>query len=566
MPAETSSAKTLRQILADTAAIHGSKPALSMFGGETLNYSDLHESAETLAQWLAEQGIGFRDRVCILSESCPHWGVAYFAVTSLGAVAVPVLTDFHQDAIQHIIRHSEAKAVFVSEKLFAKLEFALFDPAPLFVNLETFQPFEAGISRVGLKSLKEAGLREFRKLREQAMRLANRAPREPEENDLAAIIYTSGTSGHSKGVMLTHRNLLADATAVRTLIDVRPDDCFLSILPLAHAYECTLGLILPVMHGAHVYYLDKPPTARALLPALQSVKPTAVLSVPLVIEKIYKVSILPKLTGSRLKKFLYSLPPARRLLNRLAGKKLLATFGGRLRVFAIGGAPLAPDVELFLREANFPYAIGYGLTETSPLSAGIGPEGTKPGSCGRPLLGLQLRIEAPDPATGIGEIMIKGPNVMQGYYKAPDLTKETLTEDGWLHTGDLGRMDKDGYVYIMGRSKNMILGPSGENIYPEEVESILLQAPMVLECLVYQSAGRLSARVHLDSPRIDEMFAGLSEEKALQNRAELLEQIRNSTNERVSSFAKIQKILEQADPFEKTATQKIKRYLYVDKA
>lgn len=555
---------TLPRLLEKSAALYPQRPALSRLDEEPMTYQELHESVLSLCQWLQEQGIGFGDKVVLLSENCPHWGLAYFAVTSMGAVVVPILTEFHADAVLHIIRHSEAKAAFVSEKLFPKVEGAEFDPAFLLINLDTFTPLFPGMTRDTLREIKSAGLREFRKWKEKAVRLALKTPTAPAESDLAAIIYTSGTTGHSKGVMLTHKCISVNAGAVRSVVQLTENDRLLSILPLAHTFECTLGMVLPISHGAHVVYLDKPPTARVLLPALAKVRPTAMLTVPLVLEKMYKTTVLPKLTGNRLSRFLYTIPLCRRFMHRMAGKKMHALFGGKMWILAIGGAPLAADAEIFLREARFPFAIGYGLTECSPILTGSSPRLTRPYSAGNPLAGISLRLGSVNPVTREGEIEAKGPNIMLGYYKMPEMTKEVFTEDGWLRTGDLGTMDEDGYVYIKGRSKNVILGPSGENIYPEEVESFFFASPYVLEVLVYQQEGRLVARIFLDTAKVDELTAGLSSVETDERRAALLEEIRLFVNSKVSSFARIHKIMEQVDPFEKTPTQKIKRYLYVD--
>ena len=555
---------TLRHIIEQSAVRFADRPALSNIGDEPLTYRELHDVVETLARWLTEQGIGFGDHVVILSENSPHWAIVYFAVTGMGAVAVPILTEFHSDAIAHIIRHSEAKAVFVSERLFPKIEDAVFDPSPLFVSIESFTPISQGMTRDTMRELKNKGLRELRKWREKAMRLAHQVPAEPDEGDQAAIIYTSGTTGHSKGVMLTHKNIVANALSVYAVVQLSEYDRMLSILPLPHTFECTVGLVLPMLHGVHVHYLDKPPTGRVLLPALAEVKPTVMLSVPLVIEKIFKTNVLPKLTASALSRLLYGFSFFRRIMHRAAGKKLITTFGGELWVLAIGGAPLAADAERFLREARFPFTVGYGLTETSPILSGTAPQYARPFSSGPSLPGVSLRLGNVNDATGEGEIEAKGPNVMLGYYKLPDITELVFTDDGWLKTGDLGAIDEDGFVYIKGRSKNVIIGPSGENIYPEEVESFFFTSPYVLEVLVYQQEGRLTARVHLDSAKVDELLVNLSEVEMEGKRKELLEGIRQKVNGKVSSFARIVKIIEQTEPFEKTATHKIKRYLYVD--
>ncbi len=556
---------TLRHVLERSAVLYADQPALSQLGCEPLTFRDLHDHAEHLAMWLRDNGVGPGDRVALLAENSPNWGIAYFAITGMGAVAVPILPEFHADAVQHILRHSEAKAVFVSERLFPKLEEGEGIAASLLcISMETFQTIAQGTTRDMLRELKSKGLREFRKLRDKAKRLANMTDAAPAEDDVAAIIYTSGTTGHSKGVVLTHRNIVWDADAVKCIVKLGPGDRMLSILPLSHTYECTLGLVLPVLNGAHVHYMDKPPTARALLPAMAQVRPTAMLSVPLVIEKIFKTALLPKLTGSWLKQRLYAIPFVRRKLHALAGRKLLESFGGALRIFCIGGAGIAPDVERFLREANFPYAIGYGLTETAPLVAGSDPTSTRLTSTGFTLDGVDIAIDAPDPTTGEGEIIVRGPNVMREYYKAPQITASAFTPEGWFRTGDLGKFDADGYLYIKGRLKNVIIGPSGENIYPEEVEAIIHQSPFVLESLVFQQDGRLVARIHLDAARLDESFGDLPALKQREKIDTLLENLRNEVNTKVSTFARLTKVIEQTEPFEKTPTHKIKRYLYVE--
>ena len=557
-------ALTLRHVIERSASRYADRPAVSNIDDTPFSYRDFYDAAASLSAWLTEQGIGYGDSVVILSENSPNWGIVYFAVTGMGAVAVPVLTEFHSDAIAHIIRHSEAKAVFVSERLFPKIEDAAFDPSPLFISIETFTPISQGMTRDMLRDLKSKGLREFRKWKEKAMRLAHQIPGEPAEDDLAAIIYTSGTTGHSKGVMLTHRNVVANAIATYQIARLGDKDRMLSILPLPHTFECTLGMVLPLLCGTHVHYLDKPPTGRVLLPALARVKPTAMLCVPLIMEKIFKTNILPKLTGTRLSKWLYGIPPVRKFMNRAAGKKLLSTFGGELWIMAIGGAPLAADAELFLREARFPYSVGYGLTEASPILTGTLPKYTRVYSSGPALPGISIRLGEMNPQTGEGEIQAKGPNIMRGYYKLPEVTEAVFTEDGWLKTGDLGAVDEYGFYYIKGRSKNVIIGPSGENIYPEEVESFFFASPYVLEVLVYQHEGRLTARVHLDSVKVDELLGELSDTEMEEKRLALLEEIRQTVNSKVSSFSRIVRIIEQTEPFEKTATQKIKRYLYVD--
>jgi long-chain acyl-CoA synthetase len=328
--------------------------------------------------------------------------------------------------------------------------------------------------------------------------------------------------------------------------------------------ECTLGLVTPILVGASVYYLEKPPTATILLPALKKVKPTIMISVPLIIEKIYKMRILPEINRKTIARKLYKIPIFRKKINAVAGRKLKNTFGGNLKMFCIGGAALATDVEKFLMEAKFPYAVGYGLTETSPLVTGTDNFNVRMGASGKTLLGMEVKIVDPDESTGEGEVYIKGPNVMKGYYRDADKTKEVLTDDGWFKSGDLGYVDNDGYLFLKGRSKNVIIGSNGKNIYPEEIESVVGENNFVLESLVYESAGKIVARVHLNYDELDEEL-GLKDKidsEARKQIDKILNTILQDTNERVSSFSKLNKIIEQPEPFEKTPTKKIKRYLY----
>ena len=555
---------TLSCLLKTCVEHYGDRPSFGNLGKEHMTFSEFEGAVSTLSDWLSDQGVGFGDKVCIIADNSPQWGIAYYAITIMGAVAVPVLTEFHPEAMAHIIRHSEAKMVFVSERIFPKVEDANYENAPVFVDIDTYAFLEQGSSSARMQELKTAGMREFRRWKEKAVRFAKCSPRKVAENDLAAIVYTSGTTGHSKGVQLTHSNLVCNALSVIDVFPILSTDRFLSILPLPHTYECTLGLVVPVLCGSQVTYLGKPPTARVLLPALKEVKPTIMLTVPLVMEKIYKNSILPKLTSSWLHRQLLAIPFTRKLLVRAAGKKLLAVFGGALRAYAISGAPIASDVEKFLYESEFPYVIGYGMTESSPLISGITVFKQRLGTTGTAVLGVKVRIGNPDPETGIGEVQATGNNIMTGYFKLPELNSEVFTEDGWLRTGDLGSLDADGFLSIRGRLKNMILGPSGENIYPEEIESFFFEFPYVSDVMVYMSEGRVTARVHLDPDYVETNFGKLSPAEQEKGIRTLLEEARKTVNGKVSSFSRIGKIIQQIEPFEKTATQKIKRYLYTE--
>ena len=555
---------TLLSVLENSTEKFANNPALSWVDDEPMTFSQANEKIQQLKVLLNKQGIISEDRVAILSENMPNWAIAYFAVTSMGAVAVPILPDFHPNEIHHILRHSESKAIFVSEKLYEKLEEEEFEKLNSIILMDDFSLIPPRTKRDALRDVVKERTKEFAKLKAAALKMAGLRNDEIKEDDLAAIIYTSGTTGKSKGVMLTHKNIVYDAYATTLIVKVAHNDRLLSVLPLSHTYECTLGLVIPFMQGSCVYYMNKPPIARVLLPAMQKIRPTMMLTVPLIIEKIYKLRILPQLTKSTLLKQLTKIEPVRKKIIKLAGKKLLKSFGGELHFFGIGGSAVSPEVEKFMREAKFPYAIGYGLTETSPLIAGTDPTKTRYRSTGPALPGVQVKIDKPDPKTGEGEILVKGPSVMRGYYNDDEQTKSVFTEDGWFRTGDLGVLDENDYLYIKGRLKNMILGPSGENIYPEQIEYIINENDSVLESLVYQQENKLVARVFLNYEELDKEFSAqkLTETQIHNEIKTILENIRTDVNNRVSTFSRISKIIEQTEPFEKTPTQKVKRYLY----
>ncbi|MFA6138712.1 MAG: AMP-binding protein [Sulfurimonas sp.] len=547
---------TLPSLLNRSVNMYENEPALAKVGKEAMRYGELKERVQEMVQLLKENGISKGDKVVLLSENMPNWGVAYFSITYFGAVVVPILPDFHPSDVHHILRHSEAKAAFASEKYLATIEESAQSNLKLVINLDTLEIVSELSSKDYLSAIKQ-------RTKEMTQRISNSVEK-PQEDDLAAIIYTSGTTGHSKGVMLSHKNLVTNALSAYNKVTITKEDVFLSILPLAHTFECTAGFIVPILHGSSVYYIDKVPTPSVLLKAFEVVRPTMMFSVPLIIEKIYKNKVLPKFTGSFIMRLLYKIPIIRKILNNIAGKKLLKSFGGRLRFFGIGGAGLSPFVEQFLIEAEFPYIIGYGLTETSPLIVGS-RLGDKPRfkSTGTPFSGVEIQIRNKDPQTGEGEIIVKSPSVMLGYYKDEAKTAEVM-EDGWFLTGDLGYIDEDGYLYISGRSKNVIIGAGGENIFPEQIEAIINQQEAVLDSLVLQQEDRLIARIHLDYELLDKKFRANTnpDAKVKEEINTFLEQMRNEVNSQLASYSKIVKFVEQIEPFVKTPTKKIKRYLY----
>jgi len=539
---------TLPALLQQSVEKFAKLPAVAFVDEKPLSYSEFDSIRFSVSALLEKLEIQPGDRVALLSANMPHWGITYFAIASMGAIVVPILPDFSETEIDNVLNHSGAKAIFTSKSLMSKIENFSNNTLVHRILIEDFSILESNSSGVMFEEVAKPD-KEYN----------------VSEEDLAVIIYTSGTTGKSKGVMLTHKNVCSNAVASSGIQEINSEDRFLSVLPLSHTYENTIGFLLPILCGASIAYIKKPPTPAVLLPALKTVRPTLMLTVPLIIEKIYRSKVLPTFTKSKLMKFVYSIPPLRKKLNQIAGKKLMQTFGGELKFFGIGGAKLDKTVEKFLREAKFPYAIGYGLTETSPLLAGVNALNTRLQSTGPPLKGITLKIHNPGKLTGEGEIWAKGPNVMKGYYKEPELTREVMTEDGWFKTGDLGILDDTNFLYIRGRSKNVIIGPGGENIFPEDIESVINNFQHVAESLVIQQKGKLVAMVHFNREEIEQKYKHLKGEFSdyvEEKYEELSKELREYVNARVSKFSKIQEVMLQKEEFVKTATKKIKRFLY----
>lgn len=539
---------TFPALFRETLKNFGKKSAYAFVGEETKTYETVNNEISALISFLERNGIRPGDKVAILSTNMPNWGIVYFSVTFMGAVAVPVLPDFSVPEVANILEHSGSKAIFISGSLLSRIEGFRSDNLKLKVFIEDFTVLAPGTETVSF---------DFSSLPVNNY--------EVNEDDLASIIYTSGTTGRPKGVMLTHKNISFNALKGRVIQSIDENDRFLSVLPLSHTYENTLGLILPMLCGSCVYYLRKPPTPSVLIPALAEVRPTMMLTVPLIMEKIYFNRVLPAFQEKAFIKMLYKISSFRKILNAAAGKKLLKTFGGELKFYGIGGAKLNKTVEKFLQEAKFPYAVGYGLTETAPLLAGANPQKSIFESTGPAIEGIELKISNPDKKTGEGEIWARGPNVMKGYYKDPELTKTVLTDDGWLKTGDLGSFDERSNLYIKGRLKNMIIGASGENIYPEEIESIINNFKFVVESLVVEQKGKLVALVHINMEELEKKYLNLKQDmtRQLEDKVdEMLNELQLYVNSQVNKFSQIQKVVLQPVPFQKTATLKIKRFLY----
>jgi len=546
-------------VIPDVVAKYANNVALGFVDEEPITYAQMGKQIMAVKAFLEVLEIKPGDRVIIYSQNMPNWGVVYFALQCMGVVAVPVLPDFNAHEFQNVLQHSEAKAIFVSQNLEYKLEGLKKDFVELIVRIDTLEVIEGKMQKIIFD--------------ENAQCTSSYSPK---EDELAILLYTSGTTGDSKGVMLSQKNVIYNALQANNIQRIDEHDRFLSVLPLSHTYENTLGLILPILKGANVTYLRKPPTAAVLIPAMQKVKPQLMLTVPMIIEKVYRNSVLPKLQSKAITRTLLKYKPTRKFLHRIAGKKLYETFGGNLKFFGIGGAKLDPIVEQFLRDAKFPYAIGYGLTECAPILAGSNPSMTRLQAIGPKVIDCELKINNPDPLTGEGEIWGKGPNIMLGYYKNEAKTQEVMTKDGWFKTGDLGVFDNAGWLSHKGRLKNLIVGANGENIYPEEVETLINNFRHVIESIVIEKKGKLTALVHFNREELElkfqEMKAELSfkvdekidemTKKVDDAMDELAAELQQYINSRVNKFSRIQIIVVHRDPFQKTATLKIKRHLY----
>lgn len=542
---------------------YANRPALALVGETPISYAELGQRVENLQANLWEMGIRQQDKIIILGNSSPNWAIAFMAITSMGAVAVPVLEGFPESDIDHIIRHSEASAIFISDTLHQTLNLRALEKIPVIVRLDDFHVLTAE------STAKNSIWKQIYEIPERLIKTFDRSDTgdkiEPiNEDDLAEILYTSGTTGHSKGVMLTHKNLVSNLFEGPDLLKViRQDSVVLSILPMAHAFGSTSAFLSIIYCGASIYFLNKLPSPKILLSAMQEVRPTIMGAVPLVFEKIYHKQVVPALTKNAAFKLLAKNKKSRKLLYKIIGKKVKKLFGGRLECVIIGGASFSPEVETFMQEGRIPYCCGYGLSECAPLVTFSAMETQKMGSPGHAITDVSIKIVEPDPETGIGEICVKGPNVMQGYYKNPEETQKAFTADGWLITGDRGYLDEDGYLFITGRSKNVIVGPSGENIYPEVIEARLQESIFVEETLVYQVDNKLVARIFPDYANIESQERAKNESTIAADIAAILERVRQEVNAKLPSISRISKIIEQSSPFIKTPTNKIKRVEYV---
>ena len=530
---------------------HWEMRAFSDYQAETITYGEVAERIYRLHAFFKEGGLERGGKVALLGRNSTSWAIVYLAVTTYGATVVPILPDFHPSDFENIIAHSDSRFLYASPGFFEKLDrtrlgslaaaFSLADLCLLYAK----DGFDAKKSIENAEKLFTSSYRS--RLVPALFRL------EPMKNDeLESIVYTSGTTGFSKGVMLTHGNIISNLIYAQDNVHLKQGDTILSFLPLAHSFGNAFEFIFPFSRGCHITFLGKVPTTKVLIDAFAQVKPRMVLSVPLVIEKIYYKQIRPMLETPKLKT-LTRVPLLNKIVYRTVRDKILGFFGGNVLEVIIGGASFNPEVEDFLTKIKFPFTVGYGMTECAPLIGYSDWRKRAKASSGKLVDRMEIKIDN-------GEFCVRGENVTKGYYKNPEETARTIDAEGWFHTGDLGFMDKDGSIHIKGRSKTMILGASGQNIYPEEIEAKLNNLPLVAESLVIEDEGTLTALVY---PDLAEAKTQGFTETAI---SEAMEKNRLTLNRMLPEFGRIARIRLHAEEFMKTPTNKIKRFLYTEKA
>ena len=532
------------------------RDALTDFKGQTLQFHDVARKIEKLHILFENSGIQKGDKIALCGRNSSQWAVAFLATLTYGAIAVPILHEFNTEQIHNIVNHSEARLLFVGDHVAT-----IIDPQamPTLEGIINNPDYSLMISRTDKLTYAREHLNELygKKFPKYFRKEHVHYYMEESPEDLAVINYTSGTTGFSKGVMLPYRALWSNYDFACDVLGkrIKAGDPVISMLPMAHMYGMAFEFIFEFLHGCHVYYLSRIPSPAIIAAALQEVRPVIVIAVPLIIEKIIRKKVFPKIQNNRMR-LLLQMPVISKKVREMICQEVLNAFGGRMYEVIIGGAALNQEVEQFLKRIDFPYTVGYGATECAPIICYRDWQTFAPGSCGRAALHQLVEIDSPDPRHIPGEILTKGPNVMLGYYKNPEATAETIDRNGWYHTGDLGTMDEDGNVFINGRSRNMLLGANGQNIYPEEIEDKLNSMTMVMESIVVQRDSKLVALVHPDMDEAKNM--GFSEED-LQN---IMEQNRNGLNEILPAYEKISEIVIHKDEFEKTPKKSIKRYLY----
>lgn len=530
--------------------------ALTDFKGQTLQYHDVARKIEKLHILFENSGVVKGDKIALCGRNSSQWAVAFIATLTYGAVAVPILHEFNAEQIHNIVNHSESKLLFVGDHVATIIEP---QQMPGLEGIINNPDYSLMVSRTDKLTYAREHLNELygKKFPKYFRKEHVNYYKEQSPDELALINYTSGTTGFSKGVMIPYRALWSNYDFACDVLGktIKPGDKVISMLPMAHMYGMAFEFIFEFLHGCHVYYLNRVPSPAIIAQALAEIKPVIVIAVPLIIEKIIRKKVFPKIQNNRMR-LLLQMPVISKRVRQMICQEVLKAFGGNMYEVIIGGAALNQEVEQFLKRIEFPYTVGYGATECAPIICYADWKSFAPGSCGRAALHMQVRIDSHDPQNVPGEILAKGPNVMLGYYKNPEATAETIDKDGWYHTGDLGTMDNYGNVYINGRSKNMLLGPSGQNIYPEEIEDKLNSMTMVVESIVVQRDTKLVAIVYPDFEEAKKL--GLTSDEL----SNIMEQNRNGLNAMLPAYEKITEVEIREEEFEKTPKRSIKRYLY----
>ena len=530
--------------------------ALTDYKGATLQYKDVARKIEKLHILLAESGIKPGDKVAVCGRNSSHWGVAFLAILTYGAVAVPILHEFKADNIHNIVNHSEARLLFVGDMVWEALNEA---EMPLLEGIILMTDFTLLVCRSKQLEYAREHLNElFGKKFPRNFRREHVAYRRDEPEELAVINYTSGTTSFSKGVMLPYRSLWSNTQFAFEVLPLKPGDRVVSMLPMAHMYGLAFEFLYEFASGCHVFFLTRMPSPKIIFQAFSEVKPHIVIAVPLIIEKIIKKNVLPKLETLKMK-MLLKVPIINDKIKAAVREQMIKGFGGNFYEVIVGGAAFNQEVEKLLKSIDFPYTVGYGMTECGPIICYEDWKRFRMGSCGKAAPRMEVRIDSPDPQHIVGEILTRGDNVMLGYYKNEEATKLIFDADGWLHTGDLGIMDEEGNVTIKGRSKNLLLGPSGQNIYPEEIEEKLNNLPYVAESIVIQqNDNKLAALIY---PDFDEAYAQGMSNKDIEV---AMEENRVTLNSELPAYSQISRIKIYPEEFEKTPKKSIKRFLYQD--
>ena len=525
--------------------------ALTDYQGVTLQFHDVARKIEKLHILFENAGVAQGDKIAICGRNSAHWAVAFLATLTYGAVAVPILHEFNAEQIHNIVNHSESKLLFVGDYIVKTIKADEMPALEGIINLPDFSLFVSRSQK--LDYAREHLNLMFGSKYPRAFRAEHVNYHIDEPEELALINYTSGTTGFSKGVMMPYRALWGNLDFCMRRLPVKPQDNMLSILPMAHMYGMSIEFIYGFCRGCHLFFLTRLPSPAIIAEAFATVKPAIVIAVPLVVEKIIRKRVFPMIQTNRMR-LLLQMPVVSKKVKEKICEQVYKAFGGRAYEVIVGGAALSREVEQFLVSINFPITVGYGATECAPLISYSDYKDFVPASCGTAVDHMETRIDSPNPATIPGEILARGTNVMLGYYKNPEATKQALDDEGWYHTGDLGTISADGHVFILGRIKNMILGPSGQNIYPEEIEDQLNSMPMVSESLVVERDSHLVALVYPDKDEVVNFNA--DELKAV------MEQNRNELNQRLPHYSRITEIQLQKEEFAKTPKKSIKRYLY----